>query len=398
MAPIRTLLLLCSVVSLAPAAELITLDGKKSTGEIVSIDAKQVVFKTAIGTEKYESTTLSSIEIIANPKDPIAGKKSIEVELVDGSQFRCSEFKITGKTAALTLLGSRQTIELPASTLLYMIRDVGDPKLNQAFRGFLSKRGKRDLWILLKKNESLDVLEGTFGDGDDKGEAINFELALNGTKNLVPFSRIHGMVFNQPPTVEVSQTVCKVIDANKNAIFARSFAITDNKKLIVETVMGVKIEYPSIDSIARFDFGAGSLRYLSNLDPVKVEQTSTDGPAEPYRRDRNLDNEEIKIGGVKFAKGLALHSRTILTYDLRGEYKLFQAVAGVDDCVEGESKATLTIEADFKPVFKQVIKRGDKPVPLNLAVLNVKQLRITVESDFLDLGNQIDLADAKVRK
>ena len=57
-----------------------------------------------------------------------------------------------------------------------------------------------------------------------------------------------------------------------------------------------------------------------------------------------------------------------------------------------------TIEADFKPVFKQVIKKGDPPKPLNLTVLNVKELRITVESDFLDLGNQIDLADAKLLK
>ena len=39
-----------------------------------------------------------------------------------------------------------------------------------------------------------------------------------------------------------------------------------------------------------------------------------------------------------------------------------------------------------------------QPKALNLAVLNVKQLRITVESDFLDLGNQVDLVDAKVLK
>ena len=77
---------------------------------------------------------------------------------------------------------------------------------------------------------------------------------------------------------------------------------------------------------------------------------------------------------------------------------LIEAIAGVDDSVEGDSKVTLTIEGDLKPLFTGIIKKGDKPKLLNLPVLNVKELRITVESDFLDLGNQVDLGGAKVRK
>jgi hypothetical protein len=399
MALLRILIVFFGIASLSCAADitLTTLDGKKSTGEVASIDAKELVFKTSSGNETHELTKIAEVEF-GGVKDPPTGTKWIEVELIDGSQFRCADFKIKQKTAILTLLGTNQVVEVPATLLLYMVRDLSDPKLNQKFRGMLSKRGKRDVWILLQKNESLDSLEGTFGDGDEKGDFISFEIALTGKKNQVPFTGVYGMIFNQPPGVKVGQTVCKVLDAHKNSLFAQSLTITAKKTFLVETVTGVKVEYPSIAAISKLDFSAGALRYLSNMVPVKVEESSTEGTPEPYRRDRNLDNEEIKIAGVRYAKGLALHSKTMLTYDLRGEYKLFQAVAGVDDCVEGESKATLTIEADFKPIFTQVIKKGDKPVTLNLAVLNVKQLRITVESDFLDLGNQIDLADAKVRK
>ncbi len=395
MAFCRILFLLVAIASLSHAAELTTHDGKKVTGDIIAIDGKELIFQNGNAKETFELTKLNVIEIIAAPKDP-GINKAIEVEFVDGSQLRCVDFKLKDKTALLTLAGTKQIIEAPASSLLYMIRDVSEPKLNQAFRGLLSKRGKRDTWIVLK-GDSLDGVNGTFGDGDAKGENISFELEATAEKLNIQMARVYGMILSQPPGVQVAQTVCKVIDAGKNVLYAKSLEMND-KKFIVETVTGVRLEYPSISSVAKLDFSAGSMMYLSNAEPIKVEQTSTEGIPEVYRRDRNLDNNELKLNNVKYPKGLALHSRTVLTYDLGGKYKLFQALVGVDDCVEGESQATLIIETDFKPVFKEVVKKGAKPKLLNLAVLNVKQLRITVESDFLDLGNQIDLANAKVLK
>ena len=211
-------------------------------------------------------------------------------------------------------------------------------------------------------------------------------------------SRIFGMIFS-PPQAAVAATVCRVIDTSNNILNAKELTVTDKGGLLVETITGVKIDYPAMNQIAKLDFSAGSMLYLSNANPIKVEQSSTEGAPETYRRDRNLDNGELKIDSKAYAKGLALHSRTVLTYDLGGKFKLLQAIAGVDDSVEGEDcKAILTIEGDSKPLFKQVIKKGDPAKPLNLTVLNVKELRITVESDFLDLGNQVDLADAKLLK
>jgi hypothetical protein len=400
MKPLRTLLLFLCMVSLSHAADLTTLDGKKAKGEIVAIEGTELVFKTNAGQEKHELTKLATVEF-GMVKQPAADPKLILVEMIDGSHFICADFKIKGKTAFLTLAGSKLAIEAPIATVLYMIRDISDPKLNQTFRGFLSKRDKdkRDSWIVLQgeAEKTLDKVPGTFGDGDAAGEVIQFEIAANNEKVKIDLGRVYGMILKPVADVVVAQTLCRIVDVQGNIIFAKSLAIA-GKKVAIETILDVKIEYPSLESIATLDFAAGALSYLSNINPIKVEMSSTEGTAEPYRRDRNLDNESLKIADQKFDKGLALHSRTVLTYDLGGKYKRFEAVAGVDDCVEGESKVKLTIEADLKPIFTGVVKKGDKPKVLNLGVLNVKELRITVESDFLDLGNQVDLADAKVRK
>jgi len=397
MAPIRTVLLLLSIVSLSRAAELTSLDGKKLKGEIVAIEGSQLTFKATGTDQRYELTKLATVDL-SDARPPAPGSKWIEVELVDGSHFRCSDFKIKNKSAILTLLGSARTIEISAATIFYMIRDISDPKLNQAFRGFLAKRGKRDLWIV-SKGETLDAVPGTFGDGDDTGNSVNFEFEANNDKVSIQVSRVYGMIFNQPPGIQAAQTVCRVVDSQSNVLFAKAIDFKEKRPLVIETVMGVRVEYPTIDGIAKFDFSAGAMNYLSDLTPEKVEISTTEfGAPEPYRRDRNLDNEVMMIDKVKYPKGLALHSRTVLNYKLDGKYKIFEAVAGVDDSVESDSKVTLTIEGDLKPIFTGVIKKGDKPKVLNLAVLNVKELRITVESDLFDLGNQVSLGAAKVRK
>ena len=75
--------------------------------------------------------------------------------------------------------------------------------------------------------------------------------------------------------------------------------------------------------------------YLSNPDPIKVEQTSTEGVPEPYRRDRNLDNNELKINNKNLPRACpALPYRAYLRPGR--QIQAISGDAGVDDCVEGD--------------------------------------------------------------
>ncbi len=129
-----------------------------------------------------------------------------------------------------------------------------------------------------------------------------------------------------------------------------------------------------------------------------VEKSTLDR-VEHYRRDRNLDDGPIRLGGEKFGKGLALHARTELVFDLGGRFREFKAVVGVDDLVGGESQAVLRIDGDGRELFSGVVTRKDKPRPVAFEVKGVRQLRIVVGSQgLLDLGDHVDLADARVSK
>jgi len=409
---IRTLL---AVLALAPAlgaAELTTLDGKKLTGDIVSIAGNELTFKTAAAEEKFLVTTLSAVTVGPAPKQPETGKRYTHVELTDGSVFRCESMAVKGNDVELKLLGAGgRTLTVPMRPAVYAInREAGDLKLDQDFRNLLRTRGRFDLWVDKKKSkndegkevEKLDGYPGTFGPGDAAADSIQFRLEGENKDSAVRMNRVAGMIFNQK-LGEAAPAICKVIDTDGNEYVAQAVARTE-KGYAVTTVAGVKVDLDQ-GLVSKFDFAAGAVKYLSDLDPAALDESGSD--PEHYQRDKTLDKQPIQLfvdpaKGQKetFPKGLTLHAKTMLTYDLKGQYKVFRALAGVEANVETASQVRLTIDdaTGGANLFKGVLKKGDKPLDLNLNVQNVDKLKITVETDGpgLDLGNQLSLANARV--
>ena len=78
-------------------------------------------------------------------------------------------------------------------------------------------------------------------------------------------------------------------------------------------------------------FRGGRMTYLSDLRPSKVEEMPYFGRKLPWRRDVNLLGEPLKIERPDIQRGVAVHSRSVLTYDLNGRYATFEALVGFDD-------------------------------------------------------------------
>ncbi|MBO0699294.1 MAG: NPCBM/NEW2 domain-containing protein, partial [Zavarzinella sp.] len=345
------------------------------------------------------------------PKPMETGKKHTFVELVDGSVFRCESIAVKGNDIELKLLGAGgRTLTVPMRPAVYAVnREAGDLKLEQDFRGLLRARGRFDLWVrkVKSKNEEgkeidkLDGYPGTFGSGDAAAETIQFTLE-SGKETAPRMNNVQGMIFNQK-LGEAPPAICKVIDTDGNEYVAQAVTRTD-KGYTVTTVSGVKVDLAQ-GLVSKFDFAAGAVKYLSDLDPSALEESGSD--PEHYQKDKTLDKQPIQLfvdpaKGQKetFPKGLTVHAKTMLTYDLKGQYKVFRALAGVEANVETASQVRVTIDDATGGVnlFKGVIKKGDKPIDLNLNVQNVDKLKIVVETDGpgLDLGNQLTLAGARV--
>lgn len=376
------------------AAELTTLSGKKRTGDISAISSQGVTIKTADGDVV---TPIAEVLLVELAADSPSRDKFIEIELVDGSVLACTEVLLKSDRVELTLT-SGPTVQAPLAAVRSLLQDAHSASVRQKWNQMLRERGPLDL-LVLRSEGKLDALDGTFGAG--VGDGIEFTLNSNEQKLTPKLSRLQGLIFVRKPDPNAPPVFCRVVDLAGNVIIAKSVQLDENA-VSIESVSGATTKYPTLNKLARLDFSKGKLSYLSDLDPIEKDETSTEDLVFPYRRDRNLYGGPLRLKGETYSKGLALHSRTVLTYDLGSEFQLFRAVLGVDDVVRSENGAAVyvkvIIEADGRELFRGDVRSKDDPKPLALDVKNVRRLRISVVSPLLDLGNQVDLCDARVSK
>ncbi len=142
-------------------------------------------------------------------------------------------------------------------------------------------------------------------------------------------------------------------------------------------------------------------RFLSDLDPVRVEERGTpfdDGqlPLHRHRRDRTVTGRFLVVGGLTFAKGLGVHSRCALTYRVPEGCTAFHAWVGVDaEVLETSVRGTAEVSVHLagEEVFGPRTVRAGEP-PRSTGVLQVEPgALVTLEVDFGEgwfLGDRVD--------
>jgi hypothetical protein len=145
-------------------------------------------------------------------------------------------------------------------------------------------------------------------------------------------------------------------------------------------------------------FRGGRVTYLSDLTPSKVEESPFFGRKYPWRRDVSLLGEPLKMGGRPFERGVAVHSRSSLTYDLNGRYATFEALVGFDDASMGKGRVDCRVFADGKEIYANPDLRADAPpVKLSLPVSGAEQLRLLVDfGKGQDTGDRVIWANARL--
>ena len=186
-----------------------------------------------------------------------------------------------------------------------------------------------------------------------------------------------------------------------------SVALADGR-LQATTTAGLKLSLP-LDEVARFDFSAGKIAFLSDLTPESFKYVPyfgfKDQPAAvsefyAFRRDSGFDQQPLKLDGKTYAKGLALASRSTLVYRLPGKFRLLKTVIGIDDSAGEGGDVHVEFHGDGgKLLWQGDVRAADAPRELEIDVAGVKRLEIVVDyGGDLDIGDWLDLAEARVTK
>ena len=135
----------------------------------------------------------------------------------------------------------------------------------------------------------------------------------------------------------------------------------------VESPWGQEMKLPAAE-VTDVRFRGGRMTYLSDLRPSKVEEIPYFGRRLPWRRDVNLLGEPLKMAGQTYQRGVAVHSRSVLTYDLNGRYATFEALVGFDDASRGQGRVDCRVFADDKEIYANPDLRAERPAGQAVAV------------------------------
>jgi hypothetical protein len=397
LAAAAVLLSFCSFPSPSRSADVKTLSGRAYKGDVLSVSDQEI--KLRVQEEEVVIPTAELLTIDFEAKPTAATGPYQEAKLTDGTLLRCQEFSLKGKDAELRLVGGI-ALRFPSSSLRYVLYDAQDGPRRAEFEKDLAKTANVDVLFLTSIQDPSKILDfkGFVGDADDKGEFLQFKEADGRAAPPQKMSRVRGIIFSRKPAE--GEAVGKVSDQGQSTFLVQKLGMTEQGYRIV-TPVGLEVELPRAQ-VQRFDFSYGKIAYLGDLDPVQVQEIPILADVWHYRRDgKNLEGGPMRLAGKTYDKGLAVHSKTVLVYSVKG-YNFFRCVLGIDDSVVGPAHAVVRIEGDGKLLYTTEVKttsKEDKPQELNLPITGVQLLRLVVDyGEDLDLGDHVDFAEARVTK
>ncbi len=147
--------------------------------------------------------------------------------------------------------------------------------------------------------------------------------------------------------------------------------------------------------IANLSIKSNKLVFLSDLEPVEVQQKALFAVQRTWQRDRSIKGGPLTIGfsgstknTAKFEKGLGTQSYSRLVFANENDFDRFRAVVGIDIETKGRGDCVFSVVGDGVRLWSQRIRASDDPVSVSVDISGMKQIALVV-----DAGEQFDLSD-----
>jgi hypothetical protein len=156
------------------------------------------------------------------------------------------------------------------------------------------------------------------------------------------------------------------------------------------------------DRIVSAEIVGGRIVYLTELDPANEEQSSYLGTAWPAQFDKNVLGQPLRVARTTYARGIGVHTRSTLVYQLDGTFETLSLRVGLDDSAAplGEARASIVLDG------KTLWQNGDKPLKpgeispeLALPIKDGNRLELHADpTDRLDVQGRVDWINVALRR
>ena len=392
----------------APACQVKNVAGQEIVGTLVSWTTHGLSLETSAGRVDLKSKDLLRVTWDRDSLEKQAD--STYVELIDGTRLRHQSFEVQGDQAIITSALAQDPLKIQTDEIVYVQLQPQAPEQDE-----LDQDLAGDLLIVRKQGaQESETLTGVLGNISSTQVEFNWD----GETIPVKKTKVAALKYfrrEKTPTKEPVSFLTMGDGSQLPAVEIHLQGVT----VEVLTSGGMRFSL-NLDSIELADFSRGKLVYLSDLKPV--EQSWMPRIALPKsatliyrhglpRRDQSYSGSAITLswpqskevvhqGEVRrYAKGLAIRSRTRLRYRIPQGMNRFMAIAGIDPETSQQGNMILEVFADRQPIWQGEISGESPPQEINVAVGEARAIILVVDyGKNLDYGDRLHLAEARLSR
>jgi hypothetical protein len=179
--------------------------------------------------------------------------------------------------------------------------------------------------------------------------------------------------------------------------FTLANATADGQTITGTTSYGIAVEFALADLIA-LDILQGRADYLCDLKPRTAAVEPFNAITWPWTANRSVKGNPLRIGEHTFDRGLGMHPKTTLTYDLGGRYRRFESRVGLDPATGRRGSADVHVLVDGQKRFAVAgLTLGGSPQAVAIDVGGARELTLVVDYGPLgDVQDDVNWGDARL--
>ncbi|MEP0844252.1 MAG: NPCBM/NEW2 domain-containing protein [Phycisphaerae bacterium] len=384
---------LAAVTAAPPAVRAVTIEGQSLEANWSGVSPAGAVVLIEDG--KPREISPDGLMLLRWPVEPASrpteSGHQTTIDLADGS--RVIGRIIAGDAKHVTVATEPlPELRLPLTELAGLRwRGSDQPEALAAFEKALAERDPSQDTLFVVREGRVTALKGVTESLGPGGGSFRWR------ERSVPIQAgsAFGIVFAagvQPPAA--AQATCRLTDGSR---WAGKLAGGDERSVIVELGGGTRVALP-VARIEEIRFRSDRVLFLSDLTPAEFVMEPFGTTRWPYRKDRSVANRPMRIGEEVFERGLGVHSRSVLTFDLPGRFSRLAAVIGIDAGAAPLGNVVFRVTADGRDVFNSGPVTGrDPPRPISVPIEGAKRIQLIVDfGGDLDIGDQADWAHARL--
>ena len=230
----------------------------------------------------------------------------------------------------------------------------------------------------------LGILEGL--------DATHVKINFRGESRKIAISKVNALVVADLQLPAAKGVVVTVKQVDGTTVTGALRDLVDGS-LNLAPIANSNISIPA-NEIVSIEVQSDRVVYLSDLDPVDVQQRPDFTVPRPWKRNKSIEGNPLTLMNrttgetTVYSNGLGTQAYTALTFENKGNFDRFQATVGIDAETMGHGDCELVIQGDGIQLWSKRVRGSDAPEVLSVDISGMKEIILMVRA-----GEQFDLAD-----